>query len=101
MRKICDLIANDKSAGKTMLEAMLPGTFSDALVRVCRAFTTLQEARHAADYDLAVAPSLAGAKALRTICLSALSDWNEVRETPEATVLLTALLLSDKWTRRG
>ena len=71
------------------------------LVTVAQTFVVLQEARHAADYDLS-------GELLRSTGLDLLNQaehahWmlDQVQGLPETTIFLTALLLHDRWKRRG
>ena len=75
------------------------------LVRQTSASSTsrarLQDARHIADYDLASAIIYPNVVALVTATDAALTDFQAIKAQPETVVFLTALLLADRWTRRG
>lgn len=74
---------------------------SPDLVRVAGAFVVLQDARHAGDHDLG--STLTQRDAVRLVLLAgdASDAWERVRGTPNAAVFLTALLLHERWNRRG
>jgi hypothetical protein len=69
------------------------------LHHVAKTFVNLQAARYAADYDLV--QSFDRITVLETIekAKSAVSAWATVRQTPNANVFLTALLLGGRWNR--
>lgn len=66
-------------------------------IAVAKAFVDLQEARHRADYDLSEAVSRQYAVDQIKIAQNAFHAWNNVRNTPDAAVFLSALLLSKRW----
>ncbi len=69
------------------------------LVQVLEAFALLQEKRHAADYDLLQKwTRLDALNQVRTTRL-AFANWLTVRNTPNASVVMTALLLQKRWSR--
>jgi hypothetical protein len=69
------------------------------LVDVLRAFVELQEARHEADYDLQRAWSRLDALARVEDARQAFAKWAAVRDTANASVLMSALLLHQRWGR--
>ena len=102
MRKVCD--AYVRSPGKPFtapLAQLNPSAPDQRLIQVADAFGHLQDARHAADYDLASAVNLADAARLLAAADLALSNFKGVQSAPDTEVFLTALLLADRWTRRG
>ncbi len=71
------------------------------LVEIADAFIRLQEARHTADYNLSADIGLDEANELYLVLLTALGNLANVGTQPATVVFLTALLLDDRWTRRG
>jgi hypothetical protein len=71
-----------------------------SLIRsVAATFVTLQELRHSADYNLI--ESFGRVRVLQIInqAKQAMGDWTQVRDSEQARVFLTALLLHDRWGR--
>jgi hypothetical protein len=102
MRKTCERYTRFPSSPfKPPLEALSPVPPDPRLVEVADAFVRLQEGRHAADYDLAANFTLKNVSDLVAADLRAHKNLDEIAHLPETTVFLTALLLDDKWTRRG
>lgn len=102
MRKVCD--AYVRSPARPFppgLESLSPSPPDKRLNEVALAFTRLQEGRHLADYDLLAVIEAAYTSELVSIAETALADFDAIQSLPETTVFLTALLLSDRWTRRG
>jgi len=102
MRKVCD--AYVRSPARPFppgLEHLNPSAPDQRLASIANAFARLQEGRHAADYDLSTVIETPYAAELVRIAETALADFDAIQALPETTVFLTALLLSDRWTRRG
>ncbi len=98
MKKVCRDFARTKNhVPPDNLKTLLSTRLSPELISVAGAFVDLQEARHRADYDLSV--DLTRAEALSHVqkAEAALSAWRTQRETSDAKVFLTALLLNDRW----
>ncbi len=76
--------------------AVVPSDLQD----VARAFITLQEARHDADYNLTVRFYRTTAQDYLRQAHCAIDAWNRVKSQPLAKVFLAALLLKKKWDRR-
>lgn len=74
---------------------------SPELIVVARTFELLQEGRYSADYDLLAKIEVEEAERLVELAEAALTALETVQTRPDTIVFLTALLLSDKWTRRG
>ena len=74
---------------------------SPELIVVAQAFELLQENRFIADYDLLATFGFEDAERLVELAEAALTALDAVRTRPETTIFLTALLLADRWTRRG
>ena len=102
MRKVCDAYVRSPNAPFPPTLAQLnPGASDIRLINVARTFARLQDARHIADYDLASAIIYPNVVALVTATDAALTDFQAIKAQPETVVFLTALLLADRWTRRG
>ena len=101
MRRVCDLFARGSWGSAPVVRPLVTLPLSPDLVQVAEAFVALQDARHASDYDLS--STLAQRDAVRFVVLAsdALEAWARVRGTPNAAVFLTALLLHERWNRRG
>lgn len=65
------------------------------LRQVASAFVNLQEARHEADYDLSRRFSRSEALDLIEVSEKATEAWREIRNTSEAQIFLTALLVNE------
>jgi hypothetical protein len=70
----------------------LPGAPSPDLRRVAETFVTLQEQRHAADYDIERVFRRSEARANIQSAATAFEAWEHVRGTFEADLFLVALL---------
>lgn len=102
MRKICDAyVRNPARPFSSGLEHLNPSTPDQRLIDVANAFARLQEGRHAADYDLSPVIKTSYAAELVRIAETALADFDAIEAQSETTLFLTALLLADRWTRRG
>ncbi len=102
MRKVCDAYVRSPSNPFPVgLEHLSQRPPPPQLVAIARAFGLLQESRHAADYDLFVTFEFEDAAEFVQLCRSAFNDFEVVKTLPETTIFLTALLLADRWTRRG
>lgn len=101
MRRVCDLFSRGSWGSVPALKALVTLPLSPDLAQVAEAFVMLQDARHASDYDLG--STLAHRDAVRFVGLAidAFKAWEQVRGTPNAAVFLTALLLHERWNRRG
>lgn len=102
VRKVCGVYVRSPlspfSIGYEHLNIPVP---SPELIVVARAFELLQEGRYTADYDLLVVFEFERADRLVELAEGALTALATVEGRPETTVFLTALLLADRWTRRG
>jgi uncharacterized protein (UPF0332 family) len=82
-------------------------TFARLLVRpveselqtVAQAFVELQFRRHTADYDLTQIFDRMEVLGIVDRAKAAVAAWSRVRNTPNANVFLTALLLNTRWNR--
>lgn len=102
MRKVCDAYVRSPARPfPTGLEKLSPEPPDKRLIGIALAFTRLQEGRHSADYDLSVVIEVAYTAELVSLAETALADFDAIQSLPETTVFLAALLLADRWTRRG
>ncbi len=102
MRKVCDAyVRSPERPFPPSLEQLNPSKPDPRLIGVARAFARLQEGRYAADYDLSAAIQTADAARLVGLAETALADFDAIQSLPETTTFLAALLLADRWTRRG
>ena len=102
MRKVCDAyVRSPNTPFPPLLSQLNPGAPDTRLTNVARTFARLQDARHIADYDLASTISYLNVVALVALTDAALTDFQAIEAQPETVVFLTALLLADRWTRRG
>ena len=102
MRKVCAAYvrspAKPFTAGLEHLNRRPP---SPELIVVAQAFELLQEGRYTADYDLLAVFELEDVAELVAASAKAAQAFQAVRTMPDTVVFLTALLLADRWTRRG
>ena len=96
MKEVCSKFA---SGNPKNLQSLLPDKPHPDLITVAKAFVDLQEARHRADYDLSRAVSRQDAIDRIKIAQNAFHAWNSIRNTPDAAVFLSALLLGKRWLR--
>lgn len=102
MRKVCDAyVRSPIRPFPPPLDQLNPGVPNARLINVAATFARLQDARHTADYDLAALVEYAATAQLVRAADAALTDFAAVQALPETQVFLTALLLADRWTRRG
>ena len=81
------------------LKAVAGDTVPDDLKAVAEAFSDLQQARHAADYNVAQTFLRPDAHEFVQQVRAAFEAWQRVREQQIATVFLVNLLLGSKWKR--
>ncbi len=95
MKEICGRFLKEK------LEQPLSGLIGDSasahLQTVCRNFITLQDARHAADYDQGYAIDRTEALKHFASAVYAVAAWNRIKETGEANIFILSLLLWKNW----
>lgn len=101
MRKVCHLFRQGEFTRSPILETLVALPVEPDLILVAEAFTALQDGRHAADYDLTAEFPPIEAGRLLTYAVEARDAWLRIRDTPNAAVFLTALLLHERWNRRG
>lgn len=95
MKEACQEFARTKIPKS--LDPFIAGAMPQDLVDVAKAFVSLQQARHDADYNLAKQYSRQGVLADIEKAANAFQSWKKVRSTAEANVFLTALLLWKQW----
>lgn len=95
MQQLCRQFAAGSPGQQT--SQLLQGPISPELKVVAAAFVALQDARHEADYDLAV--TFTRSRALQSVqrARSAFASWAVIRSDPNATVFLAALLFQSQW----
>jgi hypothetical protein len=104
MAKISRFFANGDLPKKL---GPLKGVFSNPdpnskparLKSVAGAFVELQEARHAADYDLTKRYDRQEAERLVDLAELAFSNWNQVRKDDLARIYLACFLVFDDWNK--
>ncbi len=102
MRKVCDAhVRSPLRPFPASLDHLHPHQPDKRLISISSTFAQLQEGRHSADYDLAAVFEPAYVDELVTLAEIAFSNFQRIQILPETQVFLTALLLSDRWTRRG
>ncbi len=102
MHKVCDAyIRSPARPFPPGLEGLSPSPPDRRLIGIALAFTRLQESRHVADYDLSAVIKASYVAELVSLAETALADFDAIQSFPETTVFLAALLLANRWTRRG
>lgn len=102
MRRVCELYLRSRSQVLTPpLDRLVQGTPDERLLLIAETFVDCQDGRHAADYDLTISVTWDQAASLVFAASDACAELRAIRNQPEAAVFLTALLLADRWTRRG
>lgn len=81
------------------LQPMLPLGAPAEIRDLASTFVTLQQARHAADYDVSLRLTRREAQTLVDNVASAFQLWNSVRDDSATRVYLAALLLWRQWSR--
>ena len=102
MRKACEGFVNGNvinSASRTNLLNLIVPPINNDLRAVARAFVDLQEARHAADYDMMQTYKRVSVLVRIEQAEQAARDWQKVRKSDQARVFLAALFLDAKWSR--
>ena len=97
IREVCQSIASANPS--EILCELHPVGFSADLRIVAQAFATLQEARHHADYDIAISYSRSTVLESLLAVDKAFTAWKKVRKQDEATVFLAALLFTRRWSK--
>jgi hypothetical protein len=95
MREVCQRFGNPNPPND--LKALLSLPVEADLIAVAEAFIALQDARHDADYDLSLTFNRIDVLQKIAQARSAFSSWQAIRDRPNATVFLAALLLQRHW----
>jgi hypothetical protein len=101
LRKVCEAFQAASSTPPKGFDGMVALPISPKLIAIAKTFSRLQDDRYQADYDLNTPPNYADAKRDIRLVRQAFQDWSEIGMEPNTQVFLTALLVSDRWTRRG
>jgi hypothetical protein len=94
-RSVCENFAKTNGGIKDLTTDPL----EPELTEVAAAFVQLQEARHRADYDLAEIFDRVQVVGYVDQARQAIATWKAIRNTPNANVFLTALLLNNRWNK--
>ena len=98
MKEVCSQFAQGShDALPPAIRSMMAAPLEAGLSQVAKAFTILQEARHAADYDASRVFTRLEVLALVSRAEAAFVAWRVVRGTPNAVAFLAALLLQRQW----
>ena len=82
-------------------DRLLPPFLDSRLAQLSQDFILVQEAREIADYDLTAQLTAAHLIERIQLAVSAAATFGSIAALPETRIFLTALLLSDRWTRRA
>ena len=81
------------------LRELLDKSASSELQDVASSFIKLQEARHAADYDLGYACSLDEATGFVGLSIRVIQWWDMIRQSSEANIFALSVLMWNNWER--
>ena len=101
MPRLCEMITSAGPTAPNGFSGLLTPPLAQELINVANAFSIMQDARHIADYDLDAPLPRSEAKRLCDLTRQAFQGWSTIAAEPNTQVFLTALLLSERWTRRG
>lgn len=100
MKTVCKQFAHgalDTLQNETKKLVGMP--LENELASVARAFVDLQEERHRADYDTSTPFIRLEVRQKVDLARQAFDKWNAIRDKPNATVFLAALLLQRHWNK--
>jgi uncharacterized protein (UPF0332 family) len=97
MKKVCTKFAQTRPPDD--VATLLPEGVSDRLRNIAKAFSSLQQARHDADYDTGLKLSRDEALSFIADAHFVFEDWQRIRNTDEATVFLAALAFGARWSK--
>lgn len=99
MKTVCRQFVQQGNSPPAKLKMLLSPSLAPELVVVAKTFIDLQEARHAADYD--VSTDLTKAEVLSQLekTEAAFNAWQTIRKSMDARVFITALLINDRWNK--
>jgi uncharacterized protein (UPF0332 family) len=95
MRNACEQFTKSSN----IFARLLVRPVETQLQTVAEAFVELQIYRHRADYELTQIFDRIKVLGIIARANSAISAWDRVRNTPNANVFLTALLINSRWNR--
>ena len=102
MRSVCEVYSRARTRPfPSPHDLLLRAPIDPRIHDIAAVFLELQEARNQADYDLLSTVSVRDTDHLITVARRAVRDLRVIESLPETSVFLTALLLADRWTRRG
>jgi len=102
MREVCKTYVQARTGPfPKPYDTLITAARDPRLVSIAKTFIALQEARLTADYDLSVVYTRQEALDLLYLARAAHKDFGDIERSPDTQVFLTALLLADRWTRRG
>ncbi len=81
------------------VRTLLTDGISEELVRIAKAFSSLQQARHDADYDTSLVFSRDDALSFVADAHFLFEDWHRIRDNDDATVFLAALAFGARWSK--
>lgn len=98
MNEVCRRFAQGNVAGlPPAMRALVVAPLAPRLVFIAAAFVDLQAARHRADYDTTAQFSRSEANDWVDLAAQVFSDWPHIRDDPNTTAFLAALLLHKNW----
>ena len=95
MKEVCKQFRGASTVDSTRPLLALP--IEQHLRDVATAFVSLQEARHDADYDIAITFNRFDVLQQIDMARRAFTAWHVIRKQPNAAVFLAALLLQRHW----
>lgn len=98
---ICQLLSRPIEKIPDPLRSTLSDPLEPGLIFLSKAFPELQQARHQADYDDQAVFDVVTVMYWHGAARFAYDGWLTVRNTPNAAVFLTAILLGEKLGKRG
>lgn len=101
IRKACDALSASPKVPVNSWRNFFSGSVDPKMIAFATIFVDLQEARYLADYDSLASFTQKDVQGLHFRSMIASGHWLAVRDTPNAAVFLTAILLGDKLGRRG
>jgi uncharacterized protein (UPF0332 family) len=100
MKTVCNGFASGQVDNlRRSTRQLVKAPIEPGIASVAACFIELYDARHAADYDLALSYTRLDASQKVALAERAFDQWHNVRTEPNAAVFLTALLLQKQWER--
>ena len=97
MRRVCENVLRPRRSAP--LDVLLTEPIDDRLRDVASAFVALQQARHQADYNLAVTVTRQDALEAVRLSFQAFKAFAEIETDHNTSVFLAALLLGERWNK--